>query len=88
MGVNFSKLKIGSLFEVDGETYRKTTELTYDDMAKIERYIDPFFDKRISGKATSLQPGVNTSARIVKDSEIQPVKPKKAKNKKAKKAAK
>ena len=66
---NFSKIAIGELFKTsDGETYKKTTELTFDDMVGLEHYIDPFFDKKI-GASENIQPDVDTSARIVKGKE-------------------
>lgn len=69
MGSNFSKIKIGKFFKTsDGETFKKTTELTFDDMVGLEHYIDPFFDKKI-GAAENIQPDVDTSARITKGKE-------------------
>lgn len=57
MGTNFSQIKIGSLFtSTDGETFKKTSELTYDDMAGLERYIDPFFEKKIKVEAAAEAP--------------------------------
>jgi hypothetical protein len=65
MGSNFSKIKIGDYFTTsDEETFKKTSALTFDDMAKIEHYIDPFMDKKI-GAAGSVKADVDTSARIV-----------------------
>lgn len=83
MGSNFTKIKIGSIFKTaDGESYRKTSELTFDDMAGIEHYIDPFFDKKI-GTAVAA-PVIDTSARIVKNNTEAPKKAtKKAPKKKA-----
>jgi len=82
---NFSKIKIGTLFTADGETYKKTTELTYDDSVGIERYIDPFFDKKINAPVVPAKPDVDTSAHVVKSDEAPAAKPKKAKkSKKAK----
>jgi hypothetical protein len=49
---NFSKIKIGAFFTtLDGETYKKTSELTFDDTVGIEHYIDPFIDKKIGPAA-------------------------------------
>lgn len=63
---NFSKIKIGTWFSAsDGEKYKKTSELTYDDAYGLERYIDPLFDKKI-GKAADSTPVVDTSAKVVK----------------------
>jgi hypothetical protein len=59
---NFSKIKIGAYFEAGDEKFKKTSELTYDDMAGIERYIDPFFDKKI-GQAAKVTT-IDTSAKI------------------------
>lgn len=50
MGANFSKIKAGQLFSTtEGDTFRKTSELTFDDMAGIEHYIgsEPFLDAKI-----------------------------------------
>lgn len=86
MGDKFSAIKIGSLFTAsDGERYKKTSELTYDDMYGLEHYIDPFFDKKINAPE-NVQPLVDTRAHIIKDGkeekfELQPVKPVKAKKK-------
>jgi len=51
MGKNFSALKPGQRFFIDGEPFVKTGDLTYDDAAKIERYIDPMADAKIAGTA-------------------------------------
>ena len=69
MGSNFSKIKMGALFTTsDGETYKKTSELTFDDMIGIEHYIDPFIDKKIGPTAVpSTGQKIDTSARIVKE---------------------
>jgi hypothetical protein len=48
MGVNFSAIKRGERFYIDGEPFVKTSELTFDDAAGFERYIDPLQDARIS----------------------------------------
>ena len=61
---NFSKVKLNTWFTADGEKYRKTSELTYDDAYGMERYIDPFFDRKINAPADA-RPAVDTSARIV-----------------------
>jgi len=45
--VNFYKIKIGEFFVVDGEKFKKSSELVFTDGAGIERYIDPLFDKKI-----------------------------------------
>lgn len=67
---NFSKIKIGSYFEAsDGEKYKKTSELTYDDAYGLEHYIDPMFDKKINQPVTNA-PGVDTSAKVVKDETV------------------
>lgn len=69
MGSNFSKIKMGAMFTTsDGETYKKTSELTFDDMIGIEHYIDPFIDKKIGPGAVPSTGGViDTSARVVKE---------------------
>src|ERR1700677_5106052 len=85
---NFSKIKIGKLFTTsDGDTFKKTTELTFDDMAGIEHYIDPFFDKKI-GAAENIQPDVDTSARIIIGGKEEPQMPKSITKKSPKKATK
>lgn len=79
MGSNFSKIKIGSTFTTsDGEVYKKTSELTYDDSVGMERYIDPFFDKKIGAAAKAVsKPDIDISARVITESE--PKKTKKSK---------
>src|SRR5271170_5924690 len=47
MGVNFSAIKRGERCYIDGEPFVKTSELTFDDAAGFERYIDPLQDARI-----------------------------------------
>ena len=50
MGKNFSTIKIGSYFKTkEGETFKKTSELTYDDSIGLEHYIgsELGFDEKI-----------------------------------------
>jgi hypothetical protein len=50
MGKNFSAIEIGKYFKTkDGETFKKTTELTYDDSIGLEHYIgsELGFDEKI-----------------------------------------
>jgi hypothetical protein len=85
MGENFSKIKIGAIFTTPGgETFRKTSELVYEDMAGIEHYIDPFFEKKLAGIKT--EPiSIDTRARVIKESEVEEKpKTKKKKSKKSK----
>lgn len=90
---NFSKIKIGEFFEAsDGEKYKKTTELTFNDAYGLEHYIDPLFDKKIGAPQTTA-PIIDTSARIVKGTPVEelnpePPKAEKAPKKRAKKAPK
>ncbi len=66
--VNFPKIAIGATFSVDGETYTKSEGLIYRDAFGFERYIDPLFDAKI-GKELAAAPQVDTSAKIVKETE-------------------
>jgi hypothetical protein len=88
MGNNFSKIKDGEFFStLDGERYKKTGPLTFDSMAGIEQYIDPLFDRKIGQPAAGAQPGIDTSARVIKpEPEAEPKKkaPKKKSSKKTK----
>lgn len=43
----FSTIKYGEQFYIDGEPFKKTGDLTYNDMAGFERYIGPFEDAKI-----------------------------------------
>lgn len=83
---NFSKIKIGSTFKAGGETYKKTSDLTFDDVNGIEQYIDPIFDRKIGAEAVPPLK-IDTSAKVVKEPgleiETAPT-PKKAKAKKGK----
>ena len=79
---NFGKIKIGTFFFAsDGEKYKKTSDLTFDDMYGMEHYWDPMFDRKI-GVAADAKADVDTSARIVKPGDEKP------KAKPAKKAGK
>jgi hypothetical protein len=89
MGENFNKVKVGEWFSLDGDKYKKTGPLTFDDMTGIERYIDPLYDRRINKQSNAFV--VDTSAKVVKtEASLEPeVKsPKKSKKKAAKKSAK
>ncbi len=44
----FSFLKQGDRFYIDGEPFKKTSDLTYEDLGGIERYIDPLQDAKIA----------------------------------------
>lgn len=46
---NFPLIGIGDTFVVDGEAFKKQSELVYTDSVGIERYIDPLFDAKIKG---------------------------------------
>jgi hypothetical protein len=48
MGKVFGSIKRGERFFIDGEPFVKTGDLTYDDMAGIERYIDPLQEAKIA----------------------------------------
>jgi hypothetical protein len=66
--VHFHLLKIGEVFNVDGERFVKHDDLTYTDVYGMQHYIDPLFDAKIgkfSVKAST--PIVDTSAKVVKD---------------------
>lgn len=66
---NFSKIKVGTWFTAsDGEKYKKTSELTYDDSYGLERYIDPLFDKKIGSTVADTSKTIDTSAKVVKGS--------------------
>lgn len=81
---NFSKIKVGATFQAGGETYKKTSELTFEDMNRLEQYISPLFDRTINAVAKPAQ-SIDTSAKIVKEpalvieSEPKPKKPRKSK---------
>ena len=70
--VYFPTIKIGDTFTVDGEKYKKHSELVYTDYNGFEHYIDPLFDvklgKMLAAEATTT-PQVDTSATIVKETE-------------------
>jgi hypothetical protein len=80
---NFSKIKVGATFKAGGETFKKTSDLTFDDVNGIEQYIDPLFDRKIGADAVP-PVKVDTSAKIVKEPgiEIETSTPKKAKKSK------
>jgi hypothetical protein len=70
MGEHFDKVKIGEFFEVDGEVFKKTSELMFESIAKIEQMIDPLWDKKIGRtaaekEAAAAKATVDTSAKIV-----------------------
>ncbi len=71
MGVHFDKLKIGEFFEVEGNIFKKTTELMFESVAgRIEQMIDPIWDKKLGRtqaekEAAAAKPAVDTSAKIV-----------------------
>jgi len=52
MGKVFGSIKRGERFFIDGEPFVKTGDLTYDDAAGIERYIDPLQEAKISVNST------------------------------------
>ena len=62
---NFTAIKVGATFQAGGETYKKTTELTFEDVNGLEQYIDSLFDKKI-GAAAKPEVGIDTSAHIEK----------------------
>lgn len=53
----FSFLKRGERFYIDGEPFTKTGDLTYDDMAGIERYIGPLEDAKINPESPAVKEG-------------------------------
>jgi len=71
MGEHFDKLKIGEFFEVEGEAFKKTSELMFESIAgRIEQMIDPIWDKKLGRTvaekaALAVKPVVDTSATIV-----------------------
>lgn len=71
--VNFPTIKIGDTFIVDGEKFKKHSELVYIDAYGFEHYIDPLFDvklgKEFTEQAALAPPATDTSAKIVKDTE-------------------
>jgi hypothetical protein len=65
--VHFHLLKIGEVFNVDGERYVKHDDLTYTDVFGMQHYIDPLFDAKIGKFTKAVAPQTDTSAKIVKD---------------------
>jgi hypothetical protein len=63
---NFAAIKVGATFQAGGETYKKTSELTFEDVNHLEQYIDSLFDKKI-GAAAKPAVGIDTSAHVVKE---------------------
>jgi len=83
---NFSRIKVGATFQAGGETYKKTSELTFEDVNRLEQYISPLFDRTINAVAKPQQ-SIDTSAKIVKEQPIEveaAPKPKKPRKSKAK----
>jgi hypothetical protein len=60
----FVDLKVGDLFTIDGDTFRKTGDLTFEDTVGIEQYWSPLVDKKIN--KVDITPVVDTSAKVVK----------------------
>jgi len=54
--VNFPKIGIGEFFVVDGEKFKKHSELVFVDTAGIERYIDPLFDRKLGKELAAQMP--------------------------------
>lgn|SRR5271157_2661651 len=63
---NFAAIQVGATFKAGGETYRKTSELTFEDVNHLEQYIDQMFDRKIGAEAKPVA-GIDTSARVVKE---------------------
>jgi hypothetical protein len=53
MGAIFSTIKNGQVFYIDGETFKKTSDITYEGMDGFERYLDPIRE----AKMTTTAPG-------------------------------
>lgn len=47
---HFHSLPVGAMFTIDGEGFRKTSEVAYRGVDGLERYIDPITDAKL-GKA-------------------------------------
>jgi len=48
MGAIFSAIKQGQFFWIDGETFKKTTDISYEDTAGFEIYLDPIREAKMS----------------------------------------
>lgn len=48
MGAIFSAIKQGQFFYIDGETFKKTTDISYEDMAGFEIYLDPIREAKMT----------------------------------------
>ena len=82
--VHFAALKIGEVFLIDGDRFKKYSDLVYTDIIGMEHYIDPLFDKKV-GKMLAAQaaavappapvPQIDTSAKIEKVDEFDVPKP-------------
>ena len=57
---NFAAVKPRDRFWIDGECFVKTSELTFEDMVGIERYINPIDDGKISLTDPSAAPAAST----------------------------
>lgn len=64
VAVKFADLKVGDLFTIDGDTFRKTGDLTFEDTIGIEQYWSPMVDRKLNKVDTS--PIIDTSAKVVK----------------------
>lgn len=58
MGATFSAIKMGQYFYIDGETFKKTTDISYEDTAGFEIYLDPIRE----AKMTTISPNVAEAA--------------------------
>jgi len=48
MGAKFSAIKQGEFFYIDGETFKKTTDISYEDTAGFEIYLDPIREAKMT----------------------------------------
>jgi len=60
MGAIFSAIKMGQYFYIDGESFKKTSDISYEDTAGFEIYLDPIRE----AKMTTTSP--NAAAAAVK----------------------
>lgn len=60
----FADLKVGEFFTIDGDTFHKTGDLTFEDTVGIEQYWSPLVDRKLNKVDTSV--GIDHSAKVVK----------------------
>jgi len=69
MGAIFSAIKMGQYFYIDGESFKKTSDISYEDSAGFEIYLDPIREAKMTTVSATAAAAVKQGKGLLIDSQ-------------------